>query len=74
MSNPIVYQVRAVEGANERVVHAYETPQAAQEAIKMMQSKTGKWYKVVPVENDPSQFWGINFPPAPKSKQKKAEG
>lgn len=69
-----VYQVRALEGGSERVVHAFETPQAAQEAIRVMKAKTGKLYKVVPVANDPNQFWGINFPPQPRSRVKKVDG
>jgi hypothetical protein len=60
----IVYQVRAVDGfGNSRIVHAYESEQAAKDAIAMMRSRrSGLRYIYVPVPNNPNEFWGINFP------------
>lgn len=61
MAEPIVYQVRAVDRKTqrERIVHAYPTPGDAEEAIKTMGKTTGNRYKVLPVPNDPNQYWGI---------------
>lgn len=64
MSEPIVYQVRSVDAhGSQNVIHAYQTDDEAKNAIAMMRARTGKRYIVVPVENQPNQFWGINVTP-----------
>lgn len=61
MPKETVYQVRAVDRRTqrERIVHAYPTPQSADRAITDMQKTTRNRYIVVPVENDPTQHWGV---------------
>jgi hypothetical protein len=60
---PIVYQVRALDArGNPRIVHAYETDAQAREAIAVMKQRSGARYIVVPVQNKPDEYWGINFP------------
>jgi hypothetical protein len=64
MSEPIVYQVRALDArGNPRIVHAYVTEQAAKDAIATMKSRSHARYIIVPIENQPNEHWGINFPP-----------
>ena len=67
MSDVIVYQVRSIDAhGNMRIVHAYETDEAAQNAIETMRKRAPGRYAVYPVVNQPDQYWGINFPaPAP---------
>jgi len=62
--NPVmVYQVRCADvHGNIRIVHAYESPEAAQKAIEVMRSTTGRRYTFVQVENKPEEYWGVNFP------------
>jgi hypothetical protein len=63
MSETTVYQVRAIDVyGNVRIVHSYETNDAAKAAIKTMKKRTGQRYVYVPVVNKPDQYWGINFP------------
>lgn len=64
MPEPTVYQVRAIDRRTrrERIVHAYETPELADSAKRTMGATTRNSYIVVPVENDPAQYWGIQFP------------
>ncbi len=57
-----VYQVRAIDvRGNVRIVHAYETEEAAKAAIRTMKLKSQTRYVYVPVPNQPNEFWGINF-------------
>lgn len=66
----IVYQVRAIDArGNRRIVHAYETAEAAQTAIDTMKNRTNARYECVQVENQPDAYWGINLPPAPQSQK-----
>jgi len=65
MSNQtdIVYQVRSLDVmGNVTIVHAYETEDAAKEAIKVMKGKGSRRYTYVAVPNQPNQHWGINRP------------
>jgi hypothetical protein len=56
-----VYQVQAIDvRGNIRIVHAYETKQLATEAVTTMKAFSRIRYAIVPVENDPTQYWGIN--------------
>lgn len=69
MSQPTVYQVRSVDAVgNQNIVHAYESEDAAWEAIEMMKKRTRNRYVIVPVPNNPNEHWGINFPEEPKQK------
>ena len=62
MSQKTVFQVRTADNrGNVRVVHAYETEEDAKKAIEVMKARSGKRYHIVPVPNDPNQYWGINF-------------
>ena len=64
MSEPIVYQVRAIDAwGNKRIVHAYETEDAAKAAIQTMRRRAPARYDIKAVPNQPDQYWGINFPP-----------
>lgn len=57
----IVYQVRAIDvRGNVRIVHAYETEEAAKAAIRTMKAKTSTRYTFVAVPNQPNEHWGIN--------------
>lgn len=68
MSEVIVYQVRTVDSeGNQNVVHAYETEEIAKAAIETMRRRKPSRYVVVPVENQPDAYWGINFRPAPEA-------
>ena len=63
MKEVMVYQVRTTDAhGNVRIIHAYETEVEADEAIKLMRSKTGRRYTQVLVPNRPDEHWGINFP------------
>lgn len=63
MSEPIVYQVRVKDGrGNVRIVHAYESEDAAKQAIETMKRHSGARYSYVAVPNDPSQYWAHTFP------------
>jgi hypothetical protein len=62
MSEVIVYQVRSLDiRGNPRIVHAYETEDAARKAIEIMRTRSNSRYIIVPVENRPDEHWGINF-------------
>lgn len=64
MSDVIVYQVRVIDAMNNmRIVHAYETNEAAEKAIEVMRKRAPGRYAIFPVVNQPDQYWGINFPP-----------
>jgi hypothetical protein len=73
--NVTVYQVRAVNVRNhQRIVHAYTTEAEAKTAMAMMKKSQGRYpvrYISVPVVNNPSAHWGINFPVEPTPKKKK---
>jgi hypothetical protein len=63
MPEPIVYQVRALDArGNPRIVHAYATEDEAKEAIVTMKKRVNARYVIVQTENQPNQYWGINFP------------
>jgi type IV secretory pathway VirD2 relaxase len=63
MSEVTVYQVRAIDSSgNKRIVHAYETEEAAKNAIMTMRKRSGCRYDYVAVPNQPATHWGINFP------------
>ena len=61
--NVIVYQVRVIDArGNIRIIHAYETEEAAKAAIATMRSRSQGRYEFVAVPNQPNSYWGINFP------------
>lgn len=63
MAEPIVFQVRKTDSfGNVRIIHAYVTDDDAQKAIAMMRQRSPGRYTVIPVENQPGEHWGINFP------------
>jgi hypothetical protein len=73
MSDVIVYQVRVIDANNNvRIVHAYETEDAAKAAIATMRRRAPARYTYSPVTNQPDAYWGINFPPPMPEKPLKA--
>lgn len=63
MSEVIVYQVRAIDAwGNKRIIHAYESEEAAKTAIQIMRRRAPARYDIKAVPNQPNQYWGINFP------------
>jgi hypothetical protein len=59
--NQTVYQVRAIDVRGVvRIVHAYETQELAEAAVDMMKEFNRIRYTIVPVPNDPTQFWGVD--------------
>lgn len=61
MNEIIVYQVRTTDGkGNVRIIHAYETEEAAKKAIQVMKSRSPARYSIVSVPNQPNEHWGIN--------------
>lgn len=70
MSEVTVYQVRSIDTrGNKRVVHSYETEEAAKNAIMTMKKRSGCFYDFVAVPNQPATHWGINFPDLTRPKQ-----
>jgi len=69
VSHPTVYQVRSVDAyGHQRIVHAYETSEQAQNAIDMMvksNKRIHRHYIISPVTNHPACHWAVHFPPKP---------